>query len=371
MIRIAHVFTSLNRGGAETMLMNIYRKIDRTQIQFDFVVHSSEKEHAFSAEIREMGGNIYHVPAYKGHNYFAVKKAWDGLFKKTQWMAVHGHFLAPAFIYFALAKKYGVKAIAHAHNTSTGTGINAFVKKLFRPLANSYVDHFVTCSDKASYFNFGSKHASKAMFIPNAIDTKLFSFNEEIRDNMRKMLSVEDLTVYGHVASFREVKNHMFLLDVFAEICKKENNSVLVLVGDGPDGVGSVKQNILTKVQNLGIKDKVIMLGIREDIAELFNAMDVMIFPSFFEGLSVSLIEAQSTGLPVLMSDTITKEVILAGDIVTPLSLSTSDSIWADRAISMANFRERSISDNEAITRAGYDINASIEKVQGFYLGLK
>lgn len=359
MIRVLQVFGRMDRGGAETMIMNLYRNIDRTKVQFDFVVHTDEKC-AFDEEIKALGGYIYSVPRLNINNTLNYKKSWKELLRNhSEWRIVHGHIASSASIYLAVAHKQGRYTISHSH--SIGTGKYHFIRKLleFRIIA----DYYMACSIAAGMFLFGGKIVNGGSFkvLPNAINTNDYEYNPVVREKVRKAFSISDEVLLGHVGSFTDVKNHHFLLDIFSSIKKKQSNTKLMLVGDGP-----LRSDIEAKARELGIFDDIIFTGVRSDVNELIQAMDYFVFPSLFEGLPVTLVEAQTSGLPITMSDKVPEESILAKDLVTVMGLEQSADEWADHILSRLG-KER-YSHVEEIKAAGYDISDTSKWLEEFYL---
>lgn len=366
-IRVLQVFAQMNRGGAETMIMNLYRNIDRTKVQFDFIVHTNEKC-AFDDEIMSLGGHIYRVPRYTGKNHFQYKKAWQEFFKKhPEYKIIHGHVRSTASIYLKIAKKYGLTTIAHSHNTSSGTGFSAAVKNLMQYPIRYTADHLFACSMSAGKWLFGEKALKKENFhiLKNAIDTKKFIFNKSIRAEKRQELQVGNRFLIGHVGRFHPQKNHDFLVNVFKEIHDRNKNAVLLLVGDG-----ELRESIKNKVDDLGLTDNVIFTGVRSDVPELFQAMDVFLFPSNYEGLGIVVVEAQAAGLPCVVADTIPVEAFIS-DLVTELSLTQSKIDWAMSVLEHVNEKEYERPNTmNLIKNKGYDILDTSKKIEQFYLNI-
>lgn len=364
-IRVLHVFASLDRGGAEAMIMNIYRQIDREKVQFDFLVNDTKPEYAFEAEAKSLGANIYRLPRYNFINALTYLKKCRKLFKTHghgNWQIVHGHYKAAGYLYFPVAKQLNMTTISHAHIAGTQRTFKSYFRKPFRKLTNDQSEHLFTCSTEAAQYTYGSK-ASKAILIENAVDTHKFQFDPVLREEKRAALGLQDKTLYAHVGRFSEQKNHMFLIDIFKEITKLDPTAVLLLVGDG-----TLRKTVEAKVKTLALENQVIFTGIRSDVDALLSAFDVMLMPSLFEGLPVSVIEAQSTGLPCLISDTISPEVL-----VTPLAqnaaLTDSSETWAKKAISMVS-QNRSVEAAALVKSAGYDIRNTAEKITQLYLDM-
>lgn len=363
MIRVLQVFGGLDCGGAETMLMNLYRNIDRNQVQFDFIKHTSKKCF-YEDEILKLGGKIYLSPKYSVLNHFKYKKWWGNFFDKhPEYKILHSHVRSTATIIMRVAQQKGLKTISHSHSTSDGNGIKAYIKKILRKNIVKYSDYCFACSKESGQWLFGRDitDSNKFKVLPNAIDTRLYKFNQDKRWELRKKYGIEDDFVIGHVGRFSNMKNHSFLIDIFNCIQKEKNNSKLVLIGDG-----DLRSEIEEKVKRLDLTDQVLFLGVQANVFEFLNIFDCFVFPSIWEGLPVSLVEAQANGLPVLASDNITDEVMLT-PLIKKQSLNDGANIWAQEAMSLkrdsANYVNR-------IVEAGYDIQESASNIQKFYLNL-
>ena len=361
MIRVLQVFGRMDRGGAEAMIMELYRHIDRTKIQFDFAVHTTEKC-AYDDEIRSLGGRIYSVPRFTYTSVFQYKKAWKSLLNEhPEWKIVHSHVRSTASVYLPIAKKHGKYTIIHSHSTSSGKGVSGIVKNLLQK--KIIADYYIACSDEAGRWLFGEKIVNSKNYtvLHNAIDTSKFGYEAEIRNSVRAELSCQEEIIIGHIGSFYDVKNHAFLVEVFRIINTVIPNSKLLLVGDG-----YLKKDIEKLVVNKGLFDKVIFAGIRSDVNRLLQAMDVFVFPSKYEGLPVTLVEAQCSGIQIVMSDRIPTESVLTHGLVTVMSLEQSPQKWAECIISKLNIKR--ISRENEIIKAGYDIQNTSEWLQEFYL---
>jgi glycosyltransferase involved in cell wall biosynthesis len=361
-IRILHVFAEMNRGGAETMVMNLYRHIDRTKIQFDFVVHTKEKC-TFDDEINFLGGIIYRVPKYSGKNHITYKKALEKIAKDhPEHSIVHGHVRSTAAIYLNIFKKYGRCTISHSHSTSSGRGIISIVKNLMQYRIKYISDYFFACSISAGNWLFGVKVTTSNRFfiIRNAIEIDDFKFNEQKREEIRKKLNISKKFVIGHVGRFHESKNHSFIIDVFKKIYEKNTSSVLLLVGDG-----KIRKNIYDKVLENKLNDNIIFTGERNDVADLLQGMDIFLFPSVYEGLGIVVVEAQTSGLKCIVSDRVPDDAIVT-DLVCRVSLSESVDNWSEKILGNSNYNRQDVT--KIIKAAGYDINDTVEWLQNFYL---
>lgn len=360
MIRILHVLGALDRGGAETMVMNLYRKINRENVQFDFVIHTTKKC-AYTDEIIRLGGQIYTVPRFKGTNIFNYIKAWKSFFEAhPEYHIVHGHMRSTASIYLGIAKQHGLYIIAHSHNTSSGNGISALVKDTLQFTLRYIADYYFACSEEAGEWLFGKRVVKSANFkvLANAIEVRKFQYNPRVREEVREQLGLNGKMVLGHVGRFHPQKNHNFLIQVFEEVHKIRPDSLLLLVGEG-----ELKESVEKKVQQLSLSDSVIFLGERDDVHELLQAMDVFLFPSVYEGLGIVAIEAEAAGLKVICSQNIPKAVNIAREVYfLPLDLS----LWK-KEILLSDVYERK-SNAELIVKAGYDIETTSVWLERFYV---
>lgn len=359
-IRVLHVFGSLDMGGSESRTMDIYRTIDRKKVQFDFAIHTSE-EVFFSNEIESLGGKIFRFPRFNGKNYFSYKKAWVNFLKENpKYKIIHGHQTSTGFIYLKVAKKNNIPLrIAHSRNSNKDNLIKKYTCKISR----YYATNLFAVSKLAGVSEFGNKavRSGKVKIIPNAIDAMKYSYNPEVRKKKRKELGIEDNFIICHIGRFHPQKNHKFLLDCFQYIKSKNNNVKLILIGDGP-----LKNDIQKEIFDRGIENSVILTGIRSDVPELLQAMDVLVFPSFYEGLPGVVLEAQASGLPCVISDTITDEVKIT-DLVEFVSLKESAKYWAEKTLTFQQDLQRRNTFEEFV-KEGYDIRSVAKWYEEFYL---
>lgn len=338
MKRLLCILSNMNAGGAETFLMKLYRTIDRTKYQFDFCINVEEKCF-YEDEIKSLGGSIYRIPTKTG-NYNGFRQGLENLIKSQNYqyvLKITSNTIG--FLELKIAKKAGVKVCCvRSSNSNDEGGLKAKIAHLAgRVLYSKYIDKALAPSDLAAKYTFGEKayKDGKVHILHNALDLDYFCYDENARYDIRKELNIDkDALVVGHVGRFMVQKNHMFLAEVFRCIKEKENNAKLLLVGNG-----ELQEQFKIKASELGILDSVIFTGIRSDIPNLLSAMDVMVFPSLYEGMPNCVIEAQATGLPCIIADTITKEANITG-LVTYLSLNDSKEKWARKAIDKSN-RER------------------------------
>jgi len=360
--RILLVFGKMNRGGAETLAMNIYRNIDRSKIQFDFVVHTNERCH-YDAEIEELGGKIYHFPQYNGKNHFKYKRIWDCFFKEhPEYKLIHAHMTGSASVFLPIAKKYGLYTISHSHIAKSQKGFRQMMINLYRYPLKHISDSLFSCSDIAGEWMFGKDVIKRDNYhvIKNGVDVEKFSYNTKKRDEIRKELGLEGKFVVGNVGRLHEQKNHEFLINIFCEIEKQYPDSALIIIG-----TGELEEQLKNQVSKLGLDGKVLFLGIRGDVDAVLSAMDVFVMPSFREGLPVSLVEAQASGVRIVASDTISSEIYLT-DLIEAHSLADSAQEWAETILKYKNGYDRANS-SEDIKRAGYDIQNTVSWLQEFY----
>lgn len=364
-IRVLHVIGIMNRGGAETMIMNLYRHIDRSKVQFDFVENSSEPA-VFDKEILSLGGRIYRCPHYNAKNHFTYVKWWNDFFKahSKDYPIVHGHLGSTAAIYLSIAKKYGTYAIAHSHNTNAEKSLQQWLFNVYSYPTRHIADYFFACSPEAAFDRFGRKVAENHQLcsvLKNAIDIEDFRFSASERNAIRRELNIPaDAFVIGHVGRFVEQKNHQFLVEIFAQVKKSLPAAILLLVGGG-----ELRHQIEAEIIKYGLEESVVFAGVRSDVQRLYHAMDVFVFPSLYEGLGIVVIEAQAAGLPCCISSSVPKEAILTTKLAQQRPLRDGAKVWADWIVSRKN--EPRVDTIAAIRQAGYDISTTTAWLQNFY----
>ncbi len=357
-IRILHIVTYMGRGGLETMLMNYYRNIDRNKIQFDFLVHR-DFEADYDAEILSLGGRIYHLPRLNPFSKNYLQKLNEFFAEHREYDIVHSHLDCMSGIPLKAAQKHGVPVrIAHAHNSNQTKDIKYVLKLIYKKTINEYANKLFACGQEAGLWMFGTDDFK---ILNNAIDTQCYVFNTDIRNKIREKLEIgTDSLVIGHVGRFSVPKNHEYLLNIFYEVQKENDKAILLLVGDG-----ELRDKIQQQVQQLNISDKVVFTGVRPDVCDLLQAMDVFVFPSIYEGLPVSIIEAQASGLPCIISDKVPLECRVT-DNVYQLNLNDDIRKWTHSIEVCA--QQKRCNCYEDICSAGYDIKQNAIELENIYL---
>lgn len=357
-VRVLQVVTHMERGGLESMIMNYYRHIDREKIQFDFLVHRTERA-AFDDEIESLGGRIYRLPRLVpwSKSYLSALNHFFDEYPEYKVIHVHQDCLSSVILKVAVQHNVPVR-VAHSHNANQDRNLKYPIKLWYRRSIPQYATNLFACGKDAGDWMF---NGAPYQIINNAIDAAAYTYDPEKRIEMRQKLGLGDELIVGHVGRFNLQKNHQFLLDIFAALLKKEPNAVLMLVGGGEN-----MAKIQAKTQTLGIAEHVRFLGIRSDVADLLQAMDVFVFPSLYEGLPVTMVEAQAAGLPCLISDKVPPECIITEGLVDTLPLSAGAETWSEKLFEK---RDTPRTDRRAeIAAHGFDITAEAVKLQEFYL---
>ena len=354
-LRVLQVISGIGSGGAEAFLMNMYRNVDRSKVQFDFLLRSDEN--IYEDEINKLGGKIYYTASFPKH-YLKNKYQVRSILKNNQYEAVHVH--ANALFYMTAlteAKRAGVPCrIMHSHNTSPRYSWSVPIHTFNQKRIEKFATYEFACSTGAAQWMFGKQ----CTVIKNAIDLEKFRYDETARKAVRKELNISDDTfVLGHVGRFLPVKNHQFILNVFSEIVRQRENSALVLVG-----TGDLFSEIQRQAEQKGIAEKVFFLGVRKDVNRVLNAFDIFVFPSIYEGLPVSMLEAQANGLSVFCSENISNEAIVSKN-VKKLSVYAGSKYWAEQILSSDTAH---IDNLKKLRESGYDIREEAQRLQNIYL---
>lgn len=362
-LRILHVIGAMNRGGAETLIMNLYRNIDRSSIQFDFLVNDLGCD--YDDEIAELGGNVFQIPRYNIANYINYKKECRDFFSKHRYPIVHGHIGLPAAIYLQQAHKTGSLCIAHSHAQNYPLSPTEIVFRISTYPIRFHADYFFACSKQAGIDRFGNKATQSASFhvLKNGIDIQRTTFNNDSRLRIREELGINPADpIFGHVGRLTHIKNQSFLLETFCHILQSLPKAQLLLAGRGED-----EEKLKDRAHELGIIDHVHFLGIRADVPDILDAIDVFVFPSFKEGLANAVIEAQASGARCLISTGV-PEIARISDSTIFENLDAGPKSWAAKAIDLYNnpFDDRAKL-SSAARSAGFDIVESATWLSDFY----
>ncbi len=350
------------------MVMNYYRRIDRNTVQFDFLLHRDDKG-AYDDEIVALGGKIYRILPPYPQNYFLYKKAIKKFFDEhPEYHIIHSNMTETGLFVFQEAKKRGIPIrIVHAHTAVTNRPLSmkTLVLKVYKTAIKKYLTHMFACGKAAAQYVFGT--TQNVIYLPNAIDTAIFKYNENTEAAVRREFNIEGNFVIGHVGRFSEPKNHTFIIDIFNEVYKRNPNAVLVLVGGfetETEAISRIKQ----KVHILGLDNVVFFAGQRDDVHRIMQAFDVFILPSLWEGFPVVMVEAQSLGIRCLISDKVSDECLLT-DCSKVVPLDAGATGWAS-AIIESNESNKGLSACNHIIACGYDIEENARWLQQLYLDI-
>jgi glycosyltransferase involved in cell wall biosynthesis len=366
-IRVLFLDTVMDRGGAEAMTMNYFRNIDRTKVVFDFLVHRDYKA-AYEDEIESLGGRIYRICPPYPQNYFKYRNEFGKfLLTHPEYKIIHCNMMERGLFAYMEAKKRNIPVrICHAH-TAPGKiipkNIRYFVISFYKAMALRYITHKFACGKKAAEWVFGNRNIKDVIYMKNAVDAESFRYNQKLDIDVRKEFNIIGKFVVGHVGRFFEPKNHPFIVDIFAEVAKREPSSILMLIGGG-ELDNAIFNKTKEKVKRLGLEDRVIFTGVRNDVDRLIQAFNVFILPSIEEGFPVVLVEAQAAGLKCVVSDSVTKECDITGNIkFLPLEIGASK--WAEIIIQNKGSQKKDM--YETIVKSGYDIKENAKWLQDFY----
>lgn len=369
MLRVLHVIGAMDRGGAETLIMNLYRSINRKRYQFDFLVHE-QRECDFDDEIRELGGNIYRLPRFNGWNYFTYKRLCKEFFAEhREHPIVHGHIGSSAAIYLSEAKKAGRVTIAHSHAQSFLPGIMGMGFKVVTYPTRYIADWFIGCSLEAGRDRYGEKVVAGDRFsiLNNGIHVQDYRCDERSHLREKEKLGLRGHPVFGHVGRLAPEKNHRFLIDAFNLVLDQIPDAMLLLAGRGP-----LEEELKNYVDHLGISTSVVFLGVRDDVPELLRGFDVFVFPSEKEGLGLSAIEAQASGLPTIVSAGVPSMACVTESAVR-ISLSDGVRAWADEMVAQLRRAESAPRHDwiDDVRSGGFDIDDSARDLIELYEKLR
>lgn len=363
-IRILQITGGMNMGGIENFIMNIYRNIDRSRVQFDFLIHQEEKQ-IFEDEIVSLGGKVYRIPSLGKVGHFKYLKELREFFNiHKEYKIVHSHYNTISGVILREAKRCGIKTrIAHSHTSYPKYRlIERIYKEYSRLLIRGNANKRFACSQKAGEWLYGINNEFEV--INNGINPQEYLFNIKKRNEMRENLNLKtNDIVIGHVGRFSSEKNHSFLIDIFNELLKINKNYKLLLVGDG-----NTREEIEKKVQSLKLEDSVRFLGVRKDVKDILQGLDLFILPSVFEGLPVTLVEAQGAGLKCFISDSVTREIDLECGLTEFISLNKSAQEWAKMIDKNKDYiRKNTLNE---LRSHGYDMTQNAKELENFYIEL-
>lgn len=366
-IRILHITATLDMGGIENFLINVYRKIDRNIFQFDFVINDRGKKDIFEKEIEQLGGKIYKIPSIVDSGHFLYLENLKKIFESNKYQIVHSHYNMISGFILKEAKKSNIRIrIAHSHSTNDinlrKINLKNIYKRYSRYLISKYATERFACSTEAGKWLF---RKSEFEIINNAIDIEKFIFNKEKRVKIRKLWNIEkDKFAIVNIARMSLVKNHLFLLELMKELEKIDKNIVLYLIGDG-----ELRGEIEKKIQEYNLKN-VFLLGIHQNINEILNGMDLMLFPSLYEGLGIVAVEAQVNGLMVLGSNNIPIEADLGVKLFKTLNLNDNIKVWIDEIIKYKKTftRYQTEQDKIILLKSNYNIKNVVKILENKYM---
>lgn len=367
-LRVMQVVGRMMGGGVEATVMNHYRHIDRSRIQFDFVVQSDSIA-VPGEEIKKMGGRIITVPSY--NDPLLYMRACRSVFAQYKPLIVHSHMNAISVFTLRAAKQAKIPIrIAHSHSTANSNEkAKTAVKNLLRPFSRIYPNYLAACGMYSARWLFGDKivDTGKVKIIRNAIELDQFQYDSSSRKRLRAEIGAKsDTLVVGQVGRFCEQKNQSFSMDIWAELLKEQPNSILVMLGIGDD-MHKIKEH----ARRLGIDRTIRFMGMRRDANKWYSAFDVLLFPSLYEGLPLTAIEAQAAALPIVASDQITKEAFLIPSLCDIRKLSIDPASWARSLVEVAKkdfITQRSeINTFKPLASAGYDISQSARNLADWY----
>lgn len=365
-IRIIQYIGSLNIGGSQSMIMEMYRKLDKSKIQFDFII-DRKNENFYEEEIVRLGGIVYKFDNYfKGTNYFNFQKQWNEFFKKhKEYKIIHCHVRSVASIVLKIAQKNNVITICHSHSTSNGNGFSSILKKILQKKIPKYSDYLFACSKESGEWLFGKSfdNSENCYIINNAIDSEKYIYNKKIRNEQRKKYGIDDKFVIGQVGRLIEIKNHDFTIELLKKLNEESNKKFFLLI----IGTGPLKGRLLKKIKDYKLENSVKILENRNDVNDLLQAMDVYIMPSLWEGLPLSLVEAQASGLPCVISKNITSG-ILDNDLVTQLDLKDEAQKWTNLIKNVLNKVRKD--ESKLIINNRFDIKTNVKLLEKFYLDI-
>ncbi|WP_261302243.1 glycosyltransferase [Paenibacillus andongensis] len=368
-VRILHHISDMNRGEAQSFIMNVYRHLDRSKIQFDFVVHTHNPSD-YDEEIRAFGGRIFILQRPRAGWMGYIYELKSTIQQHGPFHALHNHTYEASVLTLLTSKLYGIDIrIAHYHSTSdftyssSTTKISRWLKRnMIRRIATSWVSSSITISQ--ALFGYQWVKDKRGRMVRNGIDVGRFASRLQKPMTLREQLHIPpNEPIIGHIGRFSAAKNHTFLIEIFEELLYRVPNARLILVGDG-----ALRPQILALIEQKGIQNRVHLLGLRDDISELLQEFDVMVLPSFKDGLPMVLIEAQAAGVPCVVSDVFPEEADLRAGFFAFVCLKQDIAVWVQWL--MRALRSDPVPVDErirAIRLAGYDIKEVALELEDVY----
>ncbi len=362
-IKVLQLVPGLDAGGISMLLLNYYKNMDRNKIQFDFAIFY-DNIGLTGKEFKKMGSKIYHLPK-KSLDFKGYIKSLKNILKENNYDIVHAHQNYQSFIPLQLAKKCGIKVrISHCHTTLPDPGYKQKILSIIGKLLNNlYATDKFACGIEAGKFLYGKKINNKQNFfiLNNAIDVKKYIYNEKIRNKIRKELHVSNKFVIGTIGRLSKQKNQKFAIDVFKEVYEKNNNAELIIVGNG-----ELEKELKSYVNKLNLNNNVLFLGKRTDVNELLQGFDVFILPSLYEGLPIVGVEAISSSIPCIFSDTITKELKVRENIKYIKKYNIDE--WSKEILTYQDFKR--IENSKEVMMNLYDIKKNAKLLENKYIEL-
>lgn len=364
-LHVAQIMGPMVGGGLESTILNHYRFLDHSQVQFDFIIQDDSTYIPIN-EINKYGGRIYTIPSYK--HLASYMKELQAFYRKLKPDIVHSNMNSLSVFPLMAAKTAGIPIrIAHSHSTANNREIKrTIIKNTLRPLSRIYPTHLAACGPHAAKWLFGEKAVlqGRVHYINNAIELQKFQFSSQKRLELRHSIGLEEEFVVGQIGRFTSQKNQLFSIDVFRALLQYLPNAKLVFLG-----TGETLEDCKKKVHDYGINRSVLFLGLRQDVADWYSAFDTLLFPSLYEGLGMVAIEAQASGLPVLASDQVPQEAFVIKELISTAPLNESPQHWAQLLAQESRTRDynRSMFSTAKLVQAGYDIQASATSLQKWY----
>ena len=370
-MRVLFLDTVMDRGGAEAMTMNYYRNIDRSKVQFDFLVHREYKA-AYEDEITALGGRIYRICPPYPQNWFEYRSCIQAFFREhPEYRIIHCNMMELGYPAYKAAKACGIPVrICHAHIApgKERITVKSVIRSIYKKRMHKYITHKFACGKAAAKWVFGDNNIENVVYMKNAIEAERYRYDAETEAEMRKEFHIEGKFVVGHVGRFFEQKNHPFIVEIFKSIAAKDKNAVLLLVGGGEQN-DTIMNQTKQAFRDAGILDRVIFTGVRSDVDRIIQAFDVFILPSLYEGFPVVMVEAQAAGLKCVISDRVPPECDITGNVEI-ISLDQGADFWADRILSYKDsYMKKDM--YQIIKDTGYDIKRNAKWLENYYLTIE